>query len=135
MTPRVRGLALGVALLFLACSVRADDKKTAATTATPPPSVVLVADLREADAACGCGEIIRLVRDAARRGIIVREIDPAKEPGAGQAYGIVVAPTVALLDAKGRVTRRFVGEGADSIKALREALATLKPPGASKSGT
>lgn len=135
MKAPVRCLPFGVGLLFLAGAVQAGDEKTPATTAAPLPSVVLVADLREANEACGCGEIIRLVRDAARRGIIVREIDPAKEPDAGQAYGILVAPAVALLDAKGRVTRRFVGEGADSIRALREALANLKPPVGSKSGT
>ena len=46
------------------------------------PSVVLVADPREADTECGCGQIIRRVREAKARGVDVEELGPA-DPGAG----------------------------------------------------
>ncbi len=126
--------ALSIACLLFAGMARAEGRPRGSSKPSHP-EVVLVADLREAGESCGCGQIIRLVREAAQRGVAVREIDPRKEPDAGRAYGIVVAPAVALLDGNGKVTRRLVGEDADTIKALREALSNLKPSAAPKSGT
>ena len=123
---------LGLTSLLLVSVIHAEEKKKPLAP-EQLPAVVLVADLREADEDCGCGQIIQLVREAARRGVAVREIDARKEPQAGRAYGIVVAPTVALLSADGKVEHRFVGEDTDTIKALREALLRLKSA-ASKSG-
>lgn len=131
MTPVPRWSTLALAAFLSACSVQTEDKKTSAPAGANRPAVVLVADLGEADSECGCGQIIRLVREASRRGVVVREIDPAKEPNGGREYGVVVAPSVVLLDGDGKVARRLVGEDADTIAALREALSALK----SKSGT
>jgi hypothetical protein len=117
--------AVMLVALFLGGGARADDKKA------PQPAVVLVANLREAGEDCGCGRMIHLVREAAKRGVAVREIDPAKEPSAGRAYGLTVVPAVAFLDAEGHVSRRFAGEDAD-FKALGDALAALKPSAPTK---
>jgi hypothetical protein len=56
------------------------------------PSAVLVADPREADTECGCGQIIRRVREAKARGVAVQELGPA-DAGAAR-YGVAVVPTV-----------------------------------------
>lgn len=88
------------------------------------PSVVLVADLREADSDCGCGQIIRRVREAKARGVDVREIgssDPAASP-----YGVTVAPTVLVLGSDGRVLSRREGESSEVLAAISTDLARLE---------
>jgi hypothetical protein len=90
------------------------------------PRVVLIAELSEAEEECGCGQIIRMVRAAALKGVAVRELDTEKEPEAGRQYGVTVAPAVVLLGEKGQVTQRLVGEEAETIEAIRQALRPLE---------
>lgn len=124
-----RYITLLVAIVGVAgCTNGTEQPKAPRTALKEHPSVVLVADLREATSECGCGQIIRAVRDAAARGVKVREIDPATEPEGGKAYGILVAPTVGILDGDGTLSRQFVGEDAETLAALKQALAALKAP-------
>jgi hypothetical protein len=88
------------------------------------PSVVLVADPREADAECGCGQIIRRVREAKARGLDVLELGPA-DPGAAH-YGVTVVPTVLVLGADGRVVARREGESSETLATIAADLASLE---------
>jgi hypothetical protein len=98
--------------------------EAAVTARAAIPSVVLVADPREADSECGCGQFIRRVRDAKTRGVNVQEIGPA-DPAAAR-YGVTVAPTVLILDADGRVVARREGEASDALAAISADLAALE---------
>jgi thioredoxin-like negative regulator of GroEL len=99
--------------------VQVSEKRSAA------PTVVLIADLSEANDPCTCGEIIRSVRSAAEKGVLTKEIDPAKSPDVAASYGVRVAPAVLLLDPHGKEVRRFEGESTDMLTALRSALDPL----------
>lgn len=88
------------------------------------PSIVLVADPREADTDCGCGQIIRRVRQAKARGVAVEELAPA-DPGVAR-YGVSVVPTVLVLGADGRVVARREGESSDVLAAITADLASLE---------
>ncbi|HEY0712488.1 MAG TPA: hypothetical protein VGF45_07430 [Polyangia bacterium] len=91
------------------------------------PTVVLIADMREAEDPCVCGQIIRSVRSAAARGIPTTEIDPAESPQLASTYNARVAPAVLLFDASGNEMRRFEGESAETMVALQAALEQLSP--------
>jgi hypothetical protein len=88
------------------------------------PSVVLVADPREADTDCGCGQIIRRVREAKARGVAVEELGPA-DPGVAR-YGVAVVPTVLVLGSDGRVVARREGESSETLAAIAADLAALE---------
>lgn len=88
------------------------------------PSVVLVADPREADTACGCGQIIRRVREAKTRGVHVEELDPS-DPAVAR-YGVAVVPTVLMLGADGRAIARHEGESSETLAAISAGLAALE---------
>lgn len=118
--------------LVLALSACTKQSEAPPAAKAPPasaltPSVVLVADLREAGSECGCGQIIKAVRDAAARGVRTREIDPAKEPDAARPYGILVSPAVGILDSEGKLAQQYVGEDAETLAELKAALAKLGP--------
>lgn len=85
------------------------------------PRVLLFADLREADESCGCGEIIRAVRGAAKRGVPVRENDAEL----GRAHHVTTRPSVIILDAQGRESARYEGESEETIEALQKDLDAL----------
>ena len=91
------------------------------------PSILLVADLKEAGTDDPCAEIIRLVRAAGQRGIPVREIPSGENDPLLRKYRITVEPTVLLLDAGGGVLARHEGEGPETIAALRSGLERLSP--------
>lgn len=61
-----------------------------------PPSenarVILVADPREAESKCGCGEIIKAVRAARSKGVPVQELPPNSESELLKRYRILTAP-------------------------------------------
>lgn len=88
------------------------------------PSVVLVADPREADTECGCGRIIRRVREAKARGLDVLELGPA-DPGVAR-YGVTVVPTVLVLGVDGRVVARREGEASETLAAIAADLSSLE---------
>lgn len=88
-------------------------------------SVLLIADPDEAGDACGCGQIIRLVRDAGTRGVAVRELAPGSDVSLERQYGVTVSPTVLFLDSTGHVVARHEGEGSETIAAIRSDLDRL----------
>ncbi|WP_437723540.1 hypothetical protein [Sorangium sp. So ce861] len=88
-------------------------------------SVVLVADLAEADHACGCGEIIRVVRAAAQKGVPTKEIDTRTNKEEAKKYRVLVAPAVLLLDSDGKEARRYEGESSDTVASMKADLDAL----------
>jgi hypothetical protein len=94
-------------------------------SASATPSIVLVADLSEAESEDPCAEVIRLVRAAAARGVLVREIPSGQESPLLRQYRITVEPTVLLLDTGGRVLARHEGESPETIAAIRSSLEKL----------
>ncbi len=103
---------------------RATPIETAAATRASVPSVVLVADPREADTECGCGLIIRRVREAKARGVKVVELAPT-DPGVSR-YGVSIAPTVLVLGSDGHVVARREGESSETLAAISSDLAALE---------
>lgn len=93
---------------------------TDAATVTDAPRVVLVADPREAESSCGCGEIIRMVRSARTRGVAVTEVAPGSSRS--REYHATVNPTVLFLDGAGAVVTRYEGEAPDTIAQLEARL-------------
>ena len=81
-------------------------------------SVLLFADASEAESSCGCGQIIRMVRQSRERGIAVKEVSPENPGDVVKRYKITVAPTVLVLDAKGDARARHEGESKDTIAAI-----------------
>ncbi len=121
---------IGLAAVVLAAASIVALKTTRhvpSSTAAPValPAVVLVADGREADTDCGCGQIIRRVRAARSHGVVVQEVEPS-DSQAFRRYGITVAPTVVFLDPNGRVLSRREGESAETVAAISEDLARLE---------
>ncbi len=97
---------------------------TPAATASRP-SVVLVADMREANDDCGCGQIIRRVQAAKAHGVEVKEVAPG-DAEAGRRYGVTVVPTVVFLDPQGQVVARREGESGETLAAVSADLARLE---------
>ena len=95
--------------------------------ASETPSILLVADLKEAGTDDPCAEIIRLVRAAGQRGVPIREIPSGENDPLLRTYRVTVEPTVLLLDAKGGVLARHEGESRQTIAALRSDLERLSP--------
>ena len=93
--------------------------------AGPPsenPRVILVADPREAESKCGCGEIIRAVRAARSKGVPVQELPPNSESELLKRYRILTAPAVLFLDAEGSEVARYEGEDGKTVEAIRSRL-------------
>ena len=95
------------------------------TVAQSLPAVVLVADSREADTACGCGQIIRRVRAAKAAGVAVEELAP-DNADAGRKYGVKVVPTVVFLGSDGQVVARREGESEATVAAISADLSKLE---------
>jgi hypothetical protein len=89
------------------------------------PEIILVVDPREADTADNCAEIIRLVRAAAKRGVIVRELSPDSESSLLKQYRVLTIPTVLILDHDGNVASRYEGEESSTVHQIRNGLAGL----------
>lgn len=127
---KIRWVGLVVVLLAVAgvFVVRqwADRPPEAPVVSMEGPSVLLVADLREADAAGdACAEIIRAVRDAGRRGVPVQELMPNSNSDLIREHRILTAPTVIVFGDGGRELVRFEGESRDVLNAVNARLATL----------
>lgn len=88
-------------------------------------SVLLFADPDEAESACGCGQIIRLVRGAGARGVEVREVAPGGDASLECEYRVTVAPTVLFLDSTGHVVARHEGEAPEIVEAIRSGIDRL----------
>lgn len=90
------------------------------------PSVLLVADLNEAEEAEDrCGEIIRAVRAAGKRGVKVEELMPDSASELLARYRVVSAPTVVILGKDGGEAARYEGEEEKTVQAIEAHLATL----------
>lgn len=89
------------------------------------PTVILVADLSEADSADACAEIIHSVRAARERGVQVQELSPDSKSEVLQRYRVLTIPTVLILDQGGQVVLRFEGEDRQTVTAVRTKLAQL----------
>ena len=113
------------AVAIVALKTRSRANVAPVTGVTSRAAVVLVADLREADSDCGCGEIIRRVRAAKARGVAVREVAP-DDADAAHGYGVTVAPTVVFLGADGRVVARREGESAETVATIAADLSSLE---------
>ncbi|MCA9627080.1 MAG: hypothetical protein KC766_05425 [Myxococcales bacterium] len=91
-------------------------------------SVLLFADPREAEARCGCAEVISLARGVGNvTGVDFREFDTRKEAPEAKHYGVRVSPTVIITDADGVEKTRFEGESGAVIAELRGAVEALQP--------
>ena len=89
------------------------------------PEIILVVDPREADTADNCAEIIRAVRAAAKRGVVVRELSPDSESPLLKQYRVLTIPTVLILNRDGNVTSRYEGEESTTVQQIRNGLAGL----------
>ncbi len=120
-------IGIGAVVLAVAAVLAYKSARPVSTAAAPArsPAVILVADPSEADAQCGCGEIIRSIRAAAARGVVVREAAPGSDPSLEALHRITVSPTVLFLDQAGSVRSRFEGEEDQSVAGIREALERL----------
>ena len=121
---------LGMSCLFLVALVIIVYKQHSGVTAqevsTGVPSVLLVADLREAEEAGDrCADMIKMVRNVKTRGVKVEELMPESTSPLIKEYHVVVIPTVILIGKDGHETDRFEGEGVDTVAALAAKLDTL----------
>lgn len=89
-------------------------------------SVLLFADPREADSSCGCGEVIRIARQANEfPGVAFQWFDPRKDSGAAKQHKVKASPTVLIVGADGTERGRFEGETSEVIDELRSAITAL----------
>lgn len=126
---RFGALAVGVAVLGLvaykeAWRTRVSSDAPATARGDMGPSIILVADPREADCACPAGQIIRMVRKARDQGARMREFSP--EDGEVRGYGVKELPTVLFLDESGKVTARYEGEIESTVSSVREELGRMQ---------
>lgn len=125
-----RNLLLMLSLLVIAAGlivVKHRMKHVEATAPSANPTVVLVADLNEANEPHdNCAEIIRTVREAEKAGIRVSELMPGQASSGLGEHRIVVAPTVLILDKDGRELERFEGEQSSTVIAIRNRLQELR---------
>ena len=120
----VAAIVVAAGAIIAVKTTRQRPAEAAAAAHAVTPSVVLVADPREADSDCGCGRIIRRVREAKARGVAVDELGPGDSTAA--RYGVAVVPTVLLLSAEGRVVARREGESSEMLAAIDADLAALE---------
>ena len=117
---------LAVALVVAAIvAYKAHTRSTRGAEENGHPSVVLIADLSEADSADACAEIINSVRVAHERGVQVLELSPDSKSEMLRRYQVLTAPTVLILDESGAVLKRFEGEDRQTVAAVRAQLAQL----------
>ncbi len=127
MNPKTLAVAAVVVAAGAIVAVKATQRRpvqAAVTAREARPAVILVADLREADSDCGCGQIIRRVRAAKAHGVAVAELPP--EDAAAARYGVTVAPTVLFLGSDGRVVARREGESTETLAAISADLGVLE---------
>ena len=100
---------------------------SSAKQANAHPTIILVADLREAnEPGDNCAEIIHLVREAQSSGVRVSEVMPDSDSPALRQYHVTVNPTVLILGNDGRETIRFEGEESSTVQAIRARLREME---------
>lgn len=115
-----------VAIAALAIVVYKQREATTAGAVIGSPSVLLVADLKEAGSAGDrCAEIMAAVRAARTRGVKVAEFSPDSASPLLKQYHVVSIPTVVIIRKDGREDGRFVGESESMVQALKTRLATM----------
>lgn len=121
------GIALVSAAVVAIIIIKAvgGSSNTQATASTGAPRVLLFADLSEEEDSCGCGQIIRAVRSAEKRGIPTRENDEAL----GKKYRVTTEPTVLIIGSDGSEKHRFEGESGETIKKLKAEISKLPSGG------
>lgn len=131
MKVRWPGLILVIVLVFGLLLLKHHTRQTiAATKVDGAPSVILVADFREAnEEGDRCAEIIRAVRQTSKRGVRVSELSPDSNSDLLSRYHFLTVPTVLLLDNNGKEVGRFEGEDATTVKAIKAKLAALPGTG------
>lgn len=126
---RVRWLGVGFVAALVVCTLllKSHMRYNAISPAlNSPPTVILVADLSEAnDPNDLCATIIRAVREASRRGIPVAELSPDSKSDLLRRYRVLTVPTVLFLDKSGNEIGRFEGEDASTVKAVQTRLSAL----------
>lgn len=117
---------VAVALILIAITAyKIHIKHATATAAEGVPTVLLVADLTEADSADACAQIIHSVRAARERGVQVLELSSDSKSEMLRRYRVLTTPTVLILDRRGHVVSRFEGEDRRTVTAVRTQLAQL----------
>lgn len=122
---------IGVAVVLLAVTglllvKRGAHRLLPALPSVERPSVLLVADLREAgEPGDACAEIIHVVREAGKRGIRVQELMPDSNSDLLRRHRVLTAPTVLVLSEDGRELGRFEGESRETVNEIRTRLAAL----------
>ncbi len=95
--------------------------------ASARPAVIMVADLREEnEPGDNCAEIIHLVHEAQKSGVLVSEIMPNSDSPLLRQYRVTVNPTVLVLGSDGREISRFEGEETSTVKAIRARLREME---------
>ncbi|MFU8803903.1 MAG: hypothetical protein ACNA8W_08860 [Bradymonadaceae bacterium] len=84
--------------------------------------ILLFADFSKAESSCRSGEIIRLVRLAANRGVTVEEFDQVSGQVEFARYGIGADPVVVFVDADGTEILRFEEQASSDLDTLRQRL-------------
>ncbi len=112
----------GVVVYKVAAKSNHPAAATSSANAANAPRVLLFADLGEADEDCGCGQIIRSVREASAHGVVTRENDDAL----GKKYKVTTSPTVVILASDGHEEARYEGESKSTLAKLRAGLAKLE---------
>lgn len=119
------GIAVVALVVIAITTYKIHTKHAAVSGAEGPPTVILVADLSEADSADACAEIIHSVRAALERGVRVQELSPDSKSEMLHRYRVLITPTVLVLDKSGQVVLRFEGEDRETVTAVRTRLAQL----------
>jgi len=105
--------------------LRTASGQAAQVLSSDKPEIVLVVDPREAGSKDNCAEIIRLVRAATARGVVVRELSPASESPLLKRYRVLTVPTLLILDHDGNVISRYEGEENSTVQEIRDKLASF----------
>ena len=119
------GLAFVAFVVAAIISYKTHMRNVTVTREDRLPTVLLVADLSEADSADPCAQIIHAVRAARERGIPVQELNADSKSEILRDYHVLTIPTVLILDRSGQVVSRFEGEDLPTVAAIRNQLDNL----------
>lgn len=109
----------GIAIIIVAVRIRSGSNQGDARIEHSLPRVLLVATHEEAVSPTRCGDIVRLVRAAAQRGVDVKELTPDSNSHLLSRYRVLTTPTVLVFGPEGTVRSRYEGETEETLTALR----------------